>query len=126
MWQTRHVPVVAVTALVALFLVLFIYAGRAPAPSNSPAPLDKTLFIAAQEERIRASLRDPDSARFRNESIRTKGEGGTLCGQINFKNSTGGYEGFQRFISGHAAPVLEGTIGPGEMNKQWTILCGRE
>ena len=124
MWQARHVPVIAVTALVALFLALFMYAGLAPAPSSSPAPLDRTLFMAAEKERIRAGLRDPDSARFRNESITTNGAGATLCGQINFKNATGGYEGFQRFISGQSAPLLEGTIGPGEMNKQWTKLCG--
>ena len=126
MWQTRNIPVIAVTALVALFLVLFLYAGLAPAPSSSPAPIDRTLFMAAEEERIRAGLKDPDSVRFRYEFVTTNGARATPGGQINFKNATGGYEGFQRFISGQTAPLLEGAIGPGEMNKQWTKSCGRE
>ena len=96
----------------------------APAPSSSPGPLDRTRFIADQEERIRSGLRDPESARFRNESISTNHAGPTLCGQVNFKNAAGGYEGFQRFISGQTPPLIEGTIGPGEMNRQWTSMCG--
>jgi len=122
----RQVPVVAATVIVALFLFLFFYARVAPAPSSSPGPLDRTRFIADEEERIRAGLRDPESARFRNESISTSRAGATLCGQVNSKNALGGYEGFQRFISGQTPPLIEGTIGPDEMNRQWAKLCGRE
>jgi hypothetical protein len=39
-------------------------------------------------------LRDPESALFRNE-VRN---GDILCGQINARNSTGGYVGFRRFF----------------------------
>ena len=122
----RQVPAVGATAIVVLFLFLFFYAGVAPAPSSSPGPLDRTRFITNEEERIRAGLRDPESARFRNESISTSRTGATLCGQVNSKNAVGGYEGFQRFISGQTPPLIEGTIGPDEMNRQWTKLCGRE
>jgi hypothetical protein len=127
MRQVRQIPVVVATAaIVALFLFLFFYAGVAPAPSNSPALLDRTRFIADEEERVRAVLRDPESARFRSESISTSRVGATLCGQVNSKNATGGYEGFQRFISGQTPTLMEGTIGPDEMNRQWTKLCGRQ
>jgi hypothetical protein len=125
-WQARHVPVIAVTALGALFVVLFIYAGSARALSDTSAPLDKKLFTSAEEERIRSGLRNPDSARFRNESVTADGTGAMLCGQINFKNATGGYEGFQRFISGRSTLLLEGSVNPGVMSKQWTKWCGRE
>ena len=116
--------VVAATIVVVPFLALFFYAGRAPAPSSSGGPLDKTRFIADQDQKIRDGLRDPESARFRKEAISTNVVEPALCGQVNFKNATGGYEGFQRFISsGHAPPLLENTIGPDEMNRQWTNLC---
>jgi hypothetical protein len=126
MWQVRQVPVVAATAIVVLFLFLFFYAGVAPTPSSSPGPLDRTRFIADEEEKIRTGLSDPESARFRNESISTSRAGATLCGQVNSKNAVGGYEGFQRFISGQTPPLIEGTIGLEEMNRQWTKLCGRQ
>ena len=125
MRQVRQIPVVAATVVVALFLVLFFYAGMAPAPSSSSGPLDKARFIADEEEKIRAGLRDPESARFRNESISTNRAGATLCGQVNSKNAGGGYEGFERFISGQTPTLMEGAIGPDEMNRQWTKLCGR-
>jgi hypothetical protein len=126
MRQVRQVPVVAASAIGALFLFLFFYAWVAPAPSSSPGPLDRTRFIADEEERIRTGLRDPESARFRNESVSTSRSRATLCGQVNSKNAVGGYEGFQRFISAQTLLLIEGTIGPEEMNRQWTKLCGHE
>jgi hypothetical protein len=127
MKELRRAPAVTAIVIVALFLGLFFYAGVAPAPSSSAAPLDKSLFIANEEVRIRDGLRDPESARFRKEFVSANRGGPTLCGQINFKNATGGYEGYQRFISsGHAPAQLENTIGRDEMNRQWTNLCGRE
>ena len=126
MRQVRRLPLVTATIIVALFLVLFFYAGLAPRPSSSTGPLDRTRFQADEEERIRAALKDPESARFRNEFVSRNGTEATLCGQVNFKNSVGGYAGFERFISGQTPPLLEGTIGPDEMNKQWTKFCGRE
>lgn len=45
---------------------------------------------------IKNKLRDPESAQFRNEHV---GNNGILCGEINFRNGSGGYAGFARFIS---------------------------
>src|SRR5690606_1839783 len=42
-------------------------------------------------ELVTANLKDPDSAKFRNQ----KG----VCGEVNAKNSFGGYAGFVRFIA---------------------------
>lgn len=50
---------------------------------------------------------DPESARFRNERV-TKS--GTVCGEVNSKNSLRGYVGFTRYILvGHGANYIEGT-----------------
>jgi hypothetical protein len=41
-------------------------------------------------------LKDPSSAQFRNERI---GKTGALCGEVNAKNSMGGYIGFRKYVS---------------------------
>jgi len=126
MGKVSKLPVIAATFFAALFLSLLFYASVAPVRSGSPGPLDRTRFMADQEEKIRADLGDPESARFRNEAISTNSGGATLCGQVNFRNSAGGYEGFQRFISGQGTTLLERAISPDEMNRQWNQSCGRE
>lgn len=46
-------------------------------------------------EAVIAKLKDPDSAQFRN--TRPTADGLYLCGEVNAKNSMGGYTGFKRF-----------------------------
>lgn len=41
-------------------------------------------------------LKDPDSAQFRDERLTPAG---VLCGEVNAKNSMGGYIGFRKYIS---------------------------
>ena len=55
-----------------------------------------------------AALKDPDSAKFRNERV-----GGHLitvvCGEVNSKNSLGGYVGYERYIgAGEAYAMASG------------------
>lgn len=58
---------------------------------------------------VRAELKDPDSAQFRNErlvngwTVKTS----ILCGEVNAKNELGGYSGFKLFAStsGESADV---------------------
>jgi hypothetical protein len=66
---------------------------------------------AKRREPLMASLKDSESARFRNERI---AKSGALCGEVNSKNSFGGYVGFKRFIlAGQGASYLEdvGALG---------------
>ena len=46
-------------------------------------------------EAVRAQLKDPSSAIFRN--VRKDGSG--YCGEVNAKNSYGGYAGFEAFYA---------------------------
>lgn len=48
--------------------------------------------------KIVAGLKDPDSAQFRSVTSGQKGDQVYYCGEVNAKNSYGGYEGFQRFV----------------------------
>ncbi|MBD9368833.1 hypothetical protein [Xanthomonas sp. XNM01] len=51
----------------------------------------------AQEakEKVRQALKDPASAQWRNVNVIYSN---VVCGEVNAKNSMGGYAGFQRFL----------------------------
>lgn len=61
--------------------------------------------IAAARAPILAALKDPLSAQWRNESIKRNGK--TVCGELNSKNSMGGYVGFKRYLSNSALYLLD-------------------
>lgn len=52
--------------------------------------------IESAKARVLDTLKDPDSAKFKDVYVAADGE--TLCGSINSKNSYGGYVGFQNFM----------------------------
>lgn len=51
--------------------------------------------IALAERDVKAELRDPDSAQFRN----LVDAGKAICGEVNSRNGYGGYAGFAEFIA---------------------------
>lgn len=62
--------------------------------------------IKATKEIVRATLKDPDSAQFRNVALFLNESGtGRVCGEVNAKNSFGGYTGFEVFY--YAADTVE-------------------
>lgn len=80
----------------------------------------------ALEEQIRAQLKDPESAKFREERIYPGPAGGpsTLCGEINARNSMGGYVGFRRFIAyGTAFAIIEDEEGEITFHRAWKAMC---
>lgn len=68
---------------------------------------DEWFVFPALRAQISDSLLDPASTQYRNEFLTS---GGVLCGQLNSKNSAGGYVGFHRYISGAHLRYLE-TVG---------------
>ena len=69
-------------------------------------------LIASLKSKVSAVLKDPDSAQFR--VVRLADNQTTLCGEVNSKNSFGGYVGFRPFIVSReevliAAPTSGGT-----------------
>ncbi|MEW7850048.1 hypothetical protein AB2N08_15240 [Massilia aurea] len=92
---------VAILGALAVALFLWKY-GEWVAIPNARAPMV-------------ALLKDPASAKTRNERI-TKA--GALCGEVNAKNGMGGYAGFKRYISlGPESNYIEGT---GSLSKATT------
>lgn len=57
------------------------------------APKDAKI-IAIVTKAVADSMKDPESARFRNMHITR----GNVCGEVNAKNGMGGYVGFARFF----------------------------
>lgn len=54
-------------------------------------------------EHLKTRLKDGESAKFRATRMVTYGGNGTgrlMCGEVNAKNSYGGYTGFTRFVAG--------------------------
>lgn len=69
----------------------------------------KKRTMTVGKEAVLESLKDPSSAQFKN--VRTSKDGWVLCGELNAKNSYGGYTGFKRFYflaAGGTRPFYEG------------------
>ena len=70
--------------------------------------------INAAQEVVSSALKDPESAQFRNVVVLASG---TVCGEVNGKNSMGGYTGFTGFYS------LEGSdLSDPEKNKWGPVM----
>ncbi|OTA15240.1 exported hypothetical protein [Xenorhabdus beddingii] len=56
--------------------------------------------ISLVESELKVSLKDPDSAKFKHVNLIQDSESSIdiYCGQVNAKNSYGGYVGFKPFI----------------------------
>lgn len=74
---------------------------------------DELFVIPKLRSYASKQLKDPSSATYRNEILKKTG---WLCGELNSKNSYGGYVGFKRFfVSSPAEAYLEdvGFVGEG-------------
>jgi hypothetical protein len=82
-------------------------------------------YQVAAKERILATLRDPDSAKFENVYLhKTVRDGNTVyafCGTVNAKNGFGGYGGAERFIAGSTIAVTARQMT--DFAKAWKLLC---
>lgn len=79
----------------------------------------------ALEERVRSAMKDPESVQFRNGDIHFAYQGArpVLCGEVNARNSFGGYVGFRRFVATLSGePLVEDEPTP-EFQIVWTQMC---
>ena len=96
---------------------LMLVSTAVAAPVKSDKIPDKTK-IALVKNFVTDSFKDPESARFRHVKVRWE----NVCGEVNGKNSYGGYVGYKRFYAIDAVDVyLEGS----RFNEdQWDRFCG--
>lgn len=85
--------------------------------SNHPGPHEYDF-----KERLRSGLKDPGSADIRAGRLHQHGLAYSYCGEVNAKNSFGGYVGFRRFIVGDVAMVEEATPTATFLDL-WAHLC---
>jgi hypothetical protein len=79
--------------------------------SLSPAFAQTDPRIEAAESAVKEGLKDPGSAQFKNEVVKTNSVGETaVCGEYNARNSFGGYVGFQPFGVVGSVPVTKDNV----------------
>lgn len=101
---------VGVAVVSALFVGLAVAAG--------PTDINEIRRQSMAKDFVLATLKDPDSAKFRNQK--------SFCGEVNSKNSFGGYTGFKRFIAaGKDLVVFEGdkNLARGAFQEAWGEFC---
>ena len=64
--------------------------------------------------------------RFREEFVSEIRPILVVCGEVNQKNHTAGYTGYQRFISGPEFIALESAVGAEIMTQMWSAMCRRK
>lgn len=79
---------------------------------SDPEETKRQEYVEITEKLVRAQLKDPDSARFRDLTL---GDGGFVCGQLNAKNSYGGYNGFTAFFFNRSS----GEVFIYDQNQDW-------
>lgn len=93
---------------------------------DAPTPIaqQNDLWMQKAQESVRAQLKDAESAEFRNVAIRNYKGAPLVCGEVNAKNSFGGYSGYQQFVfAGSMGTFLADHMKPGEMTKAWREFC---
>ncbi|MGK9155447.1 hypothetical protein [Acinetobacter radioresistens] len=98
-------------------LVGLVGCGKSEAEkAKAEAEMKEIRYNRMAKEFVKASLKDPASAQFRSQ----KG----FCGEVNAKNSFGGYTGFKRFIAADRNMiVMEDSLAPEEFQKVWDNVC---
>lgn len=72
------------------------------------AASSREAFLESTKLRVSDVLKDPESARFRKLRLVDYKGGLLACGEVNAKNSYGGYVGFSQFMAGSNYVILLG------------------
>jgi len=95
-----------------------------PDPEMEKARIEAN-YIDLAKDRMKGRAKDPGSVQFRNIFVSRSAGVPVVCGEVNAKNSFGGYGGYQRFFSAGEIQVVEKDMAAGEMDKSWDKFCGR-
>jgi len=84
--------------------------------------------FADAEKNISQQMKDPLSTEFQNLRIIKSNEGKVfVCGEVNAKNSYGGYEGFRQFAYSEGRSAIAGSFDtPDDLDFYSTSGCGGE
>jgi hypothetical protein len=102
-----------------------IAADASPAKSAYEDEGKQVAWIDLGESAIKAKLRDPDSAQWRNVKFYSGGGVPIVCGEVNANNGFGGKGGYERFVAaGDKLDVLESEMqSTADMDGVWDRFC---
>lgn len=104
--------------LLPVFLLLAACGQSEADKASSKAEMAEIRSQRVAREFVSGVLKDPESAEFRNQ----KG----LCGEVNSKNSFGGYVGFKRFIAASEEMVVfagDDRMTSSDFEQAWSKFC---
>lgn len=109
-----------------LTVILCTLAWTAAAAAPPINARETAAFAAAHKALVRGSLKDPSSAQFQSVFV-SRGTSGAriLCGEVNAKNSFGGYVGFKRFYAVEAGwATIDNEDEADVFRAMWPQVCG--
>lgn len=116
------------TKYLIIILLIAFYSTMANSGSedsyNKTKDSKKIAWMDKGKAAAKAKLKDPNSAEFRNVYFHRGSDGIPMtCGEVNSRNSFGGYSGYQKFVSGGKPDLtfLEEQVA--DFNVIWARFC---
>lgn len=109
--------------LLILIVFLVMIKGCISGDDDKPSTSNRYFEVKALiEQSVERALKDPDSAEFRG-FFPGEANGNVMgCGEVNSKNTFGGYTGFKKYVSGGGDTVgFEGETAGFE--EAWNTYC---
>jgi hypothetical protein len=78
--------------------ILLLVSAAALSSCAKPTPTPEQQLIQEAHDAVRQKLKDPESARFKEDDLEVMPEQGVVCGKVNAKNGFGGYTGAQEYV----------------------------
>jgi hypothetical protein len=104
------------TLAVALSALLLVGCQSEEDKARAAAEMREIKLNRVAADAVRGTLKDPSSAEFRNQH--------GLCGEVNARNSFGGYGGFRRFVVISESLVMtESDMPPDAFAQLWASGC---
>lgn len=106
------------TMMMPVFLMVAACGQSEAEKAESAAAMTEIRNQRVAREFVGGVLKDPASAEFRNQH--------GLCGEVNSKNSFGGYVGFKRFIAASRELVVfenDGRMNSADFEAAWSMHC---
>lgn len=97
-------------------------ASSSPGANTTGDAYQDGVKISEAEGKVKALLRDPESANFQHEIAVRHQHGIAVCGQVNAKNGFGGFTGFTDFIVIETA-VLRTAENSARFGRIWNKTC---
>lgn len=85
--------------------------------------VDDESLMESTKQTVADTLKDPSSAQFKSVVVYNGGKQRTVCGEVNGKNSYGGYVGFKKFYKYENSPNVVVKKGDAIMDQLIDLVC---